>query len=153
MIIRPATPADLPAYVRIVDAAYSPYIPRMGRKPAPMLDDHAGRVRDGTAWVADVNGEVAGVLVLLDEPDHLLLDNVAVDPGHRRTGIGRALLRFAETEAARRGHGEIRLYTHETMVENVALYARIGYQEVGRGTQSGFRRVFFRKPVGAEIAG
>ena len=147
MNIRPATPADLEAITAIIDAAYAPYIPRLGRKPLPMLDDHAARIRDGQAWVADIDGEVAGVLVLLHADDHLMLDNVAVAPGQRRTGVGRALLQFAESEAERRGHPEIRLYTHETMVENIALYGRIGYVETRRGAHNGFRRVDFHKPL------
>jgi len=156
-MIRHATDADVAAIARIVDAAYAHYVPRMGRKPGPMLDDHAARVREGKAFVHATEGVVAGVLVLIDAPDHLLLDNVAVDPARRGSGIGRALLRFAEAEAQRRGHPEIRLYTHVTMTENIALYARIGYRETGRGTQAGFERVFFSKPVAAdgsdEIAG
>ncbi len=148
MTIRPATAADVPAIARIVEAAYAPYVARIGRKPAPMLDDHAARVRDGQAMVFETDGAVAGVAVLLDEPDHLLLDNIAVDDAHRGTGIGRALLQFVEAEAARRGYAEVRLYTTEAMVENIALYARIGYQETGRGGQDGYRRVFFAKSVG-----
>ena len=126
---------------------------RMGRKPGPMTDDHAARARDGQAWVSTIDGAVVGVLVLLDQPDHLLLDNVAVDPARRGTGVGRDLLRFAEAEAIRRGYPELRLYTHVTMTENIALYARIGYHETGRATQSGFERVFFAKRVAAGAAG
>ena len=33
------------------------------------------------------------------------------------------------------------------MVENIALYQRIGYAEVERREDEGFRRVFMRKPV------
>jgi len=75
----------------------------------------------------------------------LLLDNVAVDPNHQGKGIGRALIDFAEQEARRRGHAEIRLYTHQSMHENIVLYPRLGYEETGRGEQAGFQRVFFRK--------
>jgi hypothetical protein len=31
------------------------------------------------------------------------------------------------------------------MTENIALYARTGWEETGRGEQGGFARVFFRK--------
>ena len=61
--------------------------------------------------------------------------------------MGRRLLAFAEAEALRRGYSEIRLYTHETMVENQRLYASIGYEETGRGTEAGYDRVFMRKPL------
>jgi hypothetical protein len=41
----------------------------------------------------------------------------------------------------------MRLYTHQTMTENIALYARTGWVETGRGEQDGFARVFFKKEV------
>jgi hypothetical protein len=50
-------------------------------------------------------------------------------------------------EALRRGYREIRLYTHETMVENQRLYAAIGYEETGRGSEAGYNRVFMRKQL------
>ena len=61
--------------------------------------------------------------------------------------MGRRLLAFAEAEALRRGYREIRLYTHQTMVENQRLYASIGYEVTGRGTKAGYDRVFMRKPL------
>ena len=45
------------------------------------------------------------------------------------------------------GYSEIRLYTHQTMVENQRLYASIGYEETGRGTEAGYDRVFMRKQL------
>jgi hypothetical protein len=33
------------------------------------------------------------------------------------------------------------------MTENVALYPRLGYSEVGRGRDAGYDRVYFRKDV------
>jgi ribosomal protein S18 acetylase RimI-like enzyme len=64
-----------------------------------------------------------------------------VSPARQSLGLGRQLLAFAETEALRRGYREIRLYTHQTMVENQRLYASIGYEETGRGTEDGYDRV------------
>ncbi len=87
--------------------------------------------------------------MLLPAPDYLLLDNIAVAPEHQGQGLGRRLLAFAETEARRRGYREIRLYTHRTMVENQRLYAAIGYEETGRGSEAGYDRVFMRKRLGA----
>ncbi len=92
-------------------------------------------------------GAIAGIIVLLPKEDHLLLDNVAVAANQQGRGSGRRLIAFAEAEARRRGYGEIRLYTHQTMHENIALYPRLGYEETGRGTEDGYQRVFFRKRV------
>lgn len=147
MPIRPADAADLPAVERIVQAAYTKYIARIGKPPGPMADDYAALIRGHHVWV--IGDPVQGAIVLLPEPDHLLLDNVAVDPAAQGQGVGRALIEFAEAEARRRGYAEMRLYTHQLMTENIALYSRTGWQETGRGEQNGFARVFFRKPVGA----
>jgi GNAT superfamily N-acetyltransferase len=146
MQIRPADAADLPTVERIVRDAYTKYIERIGKPPGPMLEDYRAVVRAHAAWVLEDDG-FAGVIVLLPEDDHLLLDNVAVDPARHGRGFGRVLMEFAEREARRRGYDELRLYTHEKMSENVAMYARLGWQETGRGEQAGYNRVFFRKRV------
>ena len=146
-MIRSARPADRAAVEGIVHQAYAAYVDRIGKPPGPMLDDYRARIRAHEAWVLETDGAVVGVIVLLPEDDHLLLDNIAVDPAQQGRGIGRALMEFAEREARRRGYDEIRLYTHEKMTENVAMYPRLGYQETGRGEQAGFSRVFYRKRV------
>ena len=143
--IRAAIPVDVPAIAKIVGEAYRHYIPRFGKPPGPMLDDYAARVSEGVVWVIEEGSIVAGVIVLLPRPGYLLLDNIAVAPVRQGAGLGRRLLAFAEAEAARRGYHEIRLYTHETMTENQRLYAAIGYEETGRGTEAGYERVFMRK--------
>ena len=143
--IRAAIAADVPAIAQIVDHAYRHYIARMGKPPGPMLEDYAARVSEGVVWVLEEGAVIAAIIVLLPAVNYLLLDNIAVSPNRQGVGLGRRLLAFAETEALRRGYREIRLYTHQTMVENQRLYASIGYQETGRGTEAAFDRVFMRK--------
>jgi ribosomal protein S18 acetylase RimI-like enzyme len=143
--IRPATAADVPVIGQIVEQAYRRYIPRIGKPPGPMLDDYAARVSEGVVWVIEEGSDLAGVIVLLPRLEHLLLDNIAVAPARQGAGLGRRLLAFAEAEAVRRGYREIRLYTHQSMTENQRLYAAIGYEEIGRGTEAGYERVFMRK--------
>ena len=145
--IRPAAIEDLPQIQRIVHDAYVTYVDRIGKPPAPMLDDHRKHVLAHEAWVILNETDVTGVLILIPHADHLLLDNVAVDPRSRGKGFGRALIEFAEREAARRGYDEIRLFTHQKMHENLLMYPHLGYEEIGRGTQDGFDRVFFRKRI------
>jgi len=145
--IRAATAVDLPAIADIVDEAYRHYIARLGKPPGPMLDDYAARVSERAVWVLEEGTVLAAIIVLLPAPNYLLLDNLAVSPARQSLGLGRRLLAFAETEALRRGYREIRLYTHQTMVENQRLYASIGYEETGRGTEAGYDRVFMRKQL------
>ena len=70
-----------------------------------------------------------------------------VHPAHQGRGIGRGLLALADHEAAAQGYRELRLYTHETMTENIDMYAHLGWIETGRGEQDGYQRVFMRKPI------
>jgi len=145
--VRAATAADIPAIVDIVDRAYRHYIARIGKPPGPMLDDYLARVSEDAVWVLQDGPAIAGILVLLSAPEYLLLDNIAIAPERQGRGLGRRLLAFAESEALRRGYREIRLYTHQTMIENQRLYASIGYEERGRGSEAGYDRVFMRKPL------
>jgi ribosomal protein S18 acetylase RimI-like enzyme len=146
--IRPARVSDVPALSEIVERAYGIYVERIGRRPAPMNDDYAKKVRDGHVFVADREGTVAGLLVLVAAQDHLLIENVAVDPERQGTGIGRALLAYAETYAAEHDIPELRLYTNAAMTENLTLYPRLGYREEDRRTENGLKRVYFSKLLG-----
>ena len=105
----------------------------------------AARVLEGVVYELEEGAAIGGVIVLLPRTNYLLLDNVAVSPARQGLGLGRRLLAFAEAEALRRGYNEIRLYTHQTMVETQRLYKSIGYEETGRGTDAGYDRVFMRK--------
>jgi ribosomal protein S18 acetylase RimI-like enzyme len=147
-VIRPARPEDRAAVEAVVAAAYARYVARIGKPPGPMLDDYGRRIADGAVSVfEEADGTLAGIIVLLPKADHLLLDNVAVRPDRQGRGIGRALIGFAEAEARRLGFRELRLYTHVTMVENIALYTGLGFTATGRGTEAGYDRVFMRKPI------
>jgi ribosomal protein S18 acetylase RimI-like enzyme len=143
--VRPAEPEEAAAVGDLVRASYSKYVERIGREPAPMLEDYAALVRAGEVWVLAEGGEVLGVLVMRPAEDHLFVDNVAVAPGHQGRGLGRELLAFAEARARRDGLSEVRLYTNEKMHENLAVYARLGFEETGRRLDGGYQRVFMRK--------
>ena len=145
MRIRPADPAEAEEIHGLVQRAYGHYVERIGGRPGPMDTDYAEKVAQGQVSVAEDAGAVVGLIVLVPEPDHLLVENVAVHPGRQGEGIGRALLDFAEEAAHQAGTPVLRLYTHVLMTENRALYARIGYEETHRRTDDGFERVFFVK--------
>lgn len=146
-LLRPATPDDLQAIAEIVRAAYSHYVARIGRKPGPMLDDYSILIAEGHVHVAEYDGTVRGLLVLIPEDGVMLLDNVAVAPASQGMGLGRALLAFAERVAKASGCHTIRLYTNEAMIENIRLYSRIGYVETHRAEDKGLRRVYMTKPL------
>jgi ribosomal protein S18 acetylase RimI-like enzyme len=143
--IRPARGEDAAAVTAVVRAAYAPFVPLIGREPGPMGDDYAALIAAGLVHVLDEDGRIVGVLVLVDEPSGLLLDNVVVAPQAQGRGHGRRLIAFAEAEARRRGHATVRLYTNVLMTANIALYGRLGYRETDRRVESGYHRVFMAK--------
>ena len=143
--IRQAGPDDRGAIEAIVQAAYASYIPRIGRKPGPMLDDYGALIADGRVSVLVDRQEIRGLVVLIPDGNALLLDNVAVDPRAQGHGYGRMLLTFAEAEARRTGARALRLYTNEAMTENLALYGRLGFVETHRAVEKGLRRVYMTK--------
>ena len=143
--VRPARPEEATAVGELVRASYAKYVERIGREPAPMLEDHAALVRAGEVWVSAEAEEVLGVLVMRTAEDHLFVENVAVAPGHQGRGFGRELVAFAEERARKAGLPEIRLYTNEKMHENLAFYAKLGFEETERRLDGGYRRVFMRK--------
>ena len=145
-MIRRAEPEDRETVKAIVRDAYSIYIERIGKPPGPMLDDYGKLIAEGAVSVLEEPGAaIAAILVLLPKPDHLLLDNIAVRPDRQGQGLGGQLIAFAEAEARRLGFAELRLYTHERMTENIALYTRLGFVETGRGREAGYDRVFMTK--------
>jgi ribosomal protein S18 acetylase RimI-like enzyme len=99
-------------------------------------------------FVVETDGAIAALAVLIAAPDHLLLDNVAVDPARHGTGLGRRMIGFAEQEARRRGYAELRLFTNERMENNIRLYERLGFVKTHRATVAGHRRVFMTKHLG-----
>lgn len=147
LTVRQAQASDVARVTAIAVDAYAPYLPRIGRTPAPMTADYAAAVGRGEVWVACDESVIVGLLVLVAMPDHLLLENIAVDPVVQHTGIGARLLAVAEQQAERLGLSEIRLYTNAAMTENLAYYRRHGYVQTGRRAESGFQRVYFSKKL------
>ena len=130
-------------------AAYSLYLERMDRPPAPVLVDYESEIVNHDAFALELSGEVIGLLVLHISDSGVLLDNVAVLPGYQGRGYGHQLMALAEEQAIARGFAQITLYTNEVMTENIELYQRLGYLEYERVMDKGYHRVYMRKSLRA----
>ncbi len=128
-----------------VDAAYDPYVERMGKPPAPMLDDYTNLINSEVVYIATLDDQLVGLIVLWPKEDHLYVDNVAVLPEAQGAGVGAALLGFADLQAQRAGLNEIRLYTNEKMAENIHYYPQMGFRETHRATDAGYQRVYYSR--------
>jgi N-acetylglutamate synthase-like GNAT family acetyltransferase len=148
--IRRAITADLPTIQQVITDAYTKYVQRVGKLPAPMTADYAAALTHSRVWVLLSDDAIVGALATEDRGDHLLLETVAVAPTAQGRGYGALLLDRAERDAAELGLPEVRLYTNEAMTENLTFYPRHGYRETGRAVEDGFRRVYYSKAVRKE---
>lgn len=91
--------------------------------------------------VEDGDGSLCGYLCGQTVVDEIQIHNVAVAGTHRRRGIGRSLLEYAEQQGTERGVVCAILEVRTTNTAALAMYDRMGYRRIGR------RRAYYRKPV------
>jgi ribosomal protein S18 acetylase RimI-like enzyme len=126
--IRRAAPADAAAIAALTRAAYERWVTVIGRAPKPMTADYDAAVREHLIDLLIADGRFVALVECIREPDHLLIENLAVAPDRQGRGYGLRMLRHAEALARDLGYTELRLYTNKLFAENVAFYARHGYR-------------------------
>lgn len=144
MSARPAELADLAAVRACVEAAFSPFIAEIGRRPAPMDADLLAMIAAGEVWIT---GNGTAMMALRPVEGAMLLDILAVAPAAQGQGLGRLMVAQCETLARAAGLPAVELYTNAAMTGAQRLYAGLGYTEVARGPHEGFARVFYRKAL------
>ena len=151
MTIRKAGPGDLQTVNDLTRRAYEHYVPIIGGEPMPMLEDYAPRIAAGEVWLLEDRGAVAGLIVLEDRDDALLIYSVAIEPERQGTGLGQRLLSFAEDVARRRGLRKVALFTNARMERNIGIYRRFGFIETQRRehpSRAGWVVVYMEKKLG-----
>jgi ribosomal protein S18 acetylase RimI-like enzyme len=123
-----ATSADAASVRDVTRAAYAKWVPVIGREPKPMTADYGAAIRDHIIDLLRLDGDLAALIEMRPETDHLLIVNVAVSPAYQGRGLGRALLAHAEEFTRSLGLAEVRLYTNGRFTENLRLYQRVGYR-------------------------
>ena len=151
ILIRKATASDLNAIARLYDdlndhlAAHVNY-PGWRKGSYPLRQDAEEGLADGTLYVAELNGQIAGTVMYLrtqcepyktvdwqlpfDVPV-IALHILAVHPEYQGMGVGRALMNYAETLARETGALAVRLDTHEYNAPACRLYESCGYSMRG----------------------
>jgi GNAT superfamily N-acetyltransferase len=126
--VRRAAAADAAAVRTLTRQAYAKWVPVIGREPKPMAADYDEAVQKHRIDLVYCDGVLAGLIEMIPEVDHLLVENVAVAPGLQKRGLGRYLMAHAEEVARALDHSEVRLYTNKLFADNVELYRRLGYR-------------------------
>ncbi|UHG88997.1 GNAT family N-acetyltransferase [Spirosoma oryzicola] len=166
MTIRLATPADLPALLTLLKKV----IPLMREAGNLQWDDHYPNVtvfREDISkeqlWVADVDGQLAGVAALTEdqEPEYaqvgfdlsqraIVTHRLAVDPAFRGQGVAAALLAQAEQIAKERSVSFLRIDTNSENQVTQKLFPKLGYRYAGEITLSfrpGLRFLAYEKAL------
>ena len=92
---------------------------------------------DGGFWVAIQRDKLVGTFGLeRASPDAMELRRMYVDPGGRRHGIARQMLRFAEDESRRRKIFRLELSTSELQDAEFAFYGNTGLSSRSPGLGS-----------------
>jgi ribosomal protein S18 acetylase RimI-like enzyme len=152
MKMRLAEARDLETVRDLTHRAYEHYIPIIGGTPKPMMEDNAPRIADGQVWLMEDGAIAAGLLILENRDDGLMVYSVAVAPERQRKGLGQKLLAFAEDVARERGFHKMALFTNAKMERNIGIYRRFGYVETRRRahpTRASFVIVDMEKKLGA----
>lgn len=121
-VIRPARPEDVPRLRELFrDAVWSNRADRPLLAAHPEFLDWCPRpALDGRTSVAEVAGQVVGFV----SRDAAEIEDLFVDPGWMRRGIGTALIEHARAEARRAGHRHLRVEANAHALE---FYARAGF--------------------------
>lgn len=146
VMIRPARSSELPALVTASLDSFVEQHASLGQEALELARDRApqlraryapnNRLHDGDAFFVAVDGQQTVAQVWLCQHATVLRSgfvlDIAVAPDQRRTGLGRALMRVAETWAREQGLPRLSLHVLADNAPARSLYAREGYREVNR---------------------
>jgi ribosomal-protein-alanine N-acetyltransferase len=134
MIIRKMEAVDVPAIAAILVASpgAAQWLPQDFVQPAWARTE---------VWVAEENGEVAGIIAARNAGGEGEILNLAVAPARRRNGLGRRLVDTAIAAARAAGAERVYLEVRESNAEARAFYMKLGFAESGR------RSAYYRDPV------
>lgn len=136
MRIRTADPADFEELLRLVAAYYAEdghvfSADTVSAGLVPLLEDHG----HGLVWVVEGDDGLLGYAVVTwgwslesGGPD-ALLDEIYVEVGNRRRGVGSLLIRHLIEDCRRRGMRRIFLETERPNGDARRLYRRLGFEE------------------------
>lgn len=129
-IIRSARSCDADAVERIENDADQLLIDHLHADVwAPAAHGSARLAESGFLLVAEVEGEIAGFVHVLEVDGTCHLEQLSVRPVSSRRGLGRALVEAAKNRARERGYDRISLRTYADVPWNAPFYATVGFLE------------------------
>ena len=136
--IRPAGPADTPAILRLVRglAEYEGMLGEVTATETELHDVLFGSQPRACATLAEVGGAPVGLALFyytlntFRMRNNIFLEDLFVEPGHRGTGIGLALMRHLARRAVEENCGRIEWRVLNWNRPSIDFYDRLGAQPI-----------------------
>jgi ribosomal-protein-alanine N-acetyltransferase len=126
LTIRKMTLEDIPAVIDLDQKSFSlPWPERSFR--FEVMENQASR-----CWVAEVDGKVAGMIVVWLLVDEAHVATIATHPDFRRQGIAKRMLAHALRRLIDEGARSSFLEVRENNLAAQEMYRKFGYAEAGR---------------------
>jgi len=136
--IRRATESDLPGILRMYGQPWLGDGAVLSVEAATTVLRRIESYPDYHVFVATDGGALLGTfaLLIMDNLAHLgspsaVIEDVCVDEGRRRSGIGRAMMEFAMKVAAERGCYKLTLSSNIARAGAHAFYRSLGFEQHG----------------------
>jgi GNAT superfamily N-acetyltransferase len=130
--IRPARSEDAPRLQHIELATHDQFVAigydQVAANPPDSIESLVEYARSGRSWVAVVDDEVMGYILVgvLDDAAHIF--HVCVHPGYQGHGLGRALIEQVKGWARSTGRPAVTLATFYEVPWNGPLYEHLGFR-------------------------
>lgn len=127
--IRPATAADQPRLIALINAAFSIETFLQGTR----TDEQrlAATMEKGKILVAEQDGRLLACVFIEARGLRGYMGQLAVDPAHQGTGLARLLVDAAEAQLRAAGCRAIDIIVLSMRPELLPIYRRFGYVETG----------------------
>jgi ribosomal protein S18 acetylase RimI-like enzyme len=155
---RPALREDLPSLASLHREAYHGSLDRYlfleeedeerdaYRAVREILEGRWGELVDAGSWVAERDGQLAGLVLTVGTDQGALIADVAVAPKLRRSGIAQRLITTAVRSLRAAGAGRIYLNVTDGNLPAVRLYQGLGFVRSLGPTLDWYRRSRFPGP-------
>jgi ribosomal-protein-alanine N-acetyltransferase len=140
-LVRPLAPEDLDRLPALAAGSDGPLWTRTDYEGILLAEPSDPLQRCGLVALSD--GHLSGFAVIswLRQETSAELEGVFVDRGHRRQGIGSALVAACKAWAAKTGATTVRLEVRGSNGPALALYQRHGFSAIG------VRRAYYSVPI------
>ena len=151
MVIRKGTEADLEPVAALYDEVIDGLeanrnYPGWKKDVYPCRLDAEQGIREKSLFVVEESGEIAGTFILRHRPEDgyakadwkndlpyseiYVVYPLAVSPRYSRRGVGKKIMEFILTLAARQGMKAVRLDVYEKNIPAIRLYEKMGFSYV-----------------------